>query len=235
MKKYIVFLIFLSEITLTTYGQNCDAYFPVKQGAVVTTQNFNAKNTLLSTNKLTVLSVNSDVKGMVINVKNEFTDAKTKEVSSIEYALRCSDNIFYVDMKNLLDPKSQSNLGNAQVKISGTDIEYPSQLQVGQILKDAEIKVDYSSTNDPMSFAMSAMNINIKIFNRKVEAIENITTPAGTFECYKISYTFETKSFVNIKGNNIEWVAKNIGTVKSESYDSKGKLISYSIISDINN
>ena len=43
---------------------------------------------------------------------------------------------------------------------------------------------------------MASMDMSIKIYNRKVEAKEDITTPAGNFSCYKISYDMESSTKV---------------------------------------
>ncbi|MBL4560545.1 MAG: hypothetical protein JKX79_06125 [Labilibaculum sp.] len=67
------------------------------------------------------------------------------------------------------------------------------------------------------------------IVNRKVEAHENITTPAGTFKCCKISEDVKSKmGFVNVQLHNVTWIVKDIGTIRRESYNKKGKLSSTS-------
>jgi hypothetical protein len=75
----------------------------------------------------------------------------------------------------------------------------------------------------------------VKIFNRKVEAKEDITTPAGNFTCYKISYDMESSTKVmgmnnkvNLKG--VDYVSEGTGVVKTESYNKKGSLSSYSLL-----
>jgi len=77
---------------------------------------------------------------------------------------------------------------------------------------------------------MTVMNITIAITNRKVEAVENVTTPAGTFECYKISYDIDTKMMFTVKVKGVEWYAKNVGLVKSESYSTDGKLMGSNLL-----
>ncbi|MCB0580266.1 MAG: hypothetical protein KDD10_13265, partial [Phaeodactylibacter sp.] len=60
----------------------------------------------------------------------------------------------------------------------------------------------------------------------KVEAFEAVTTPAGTFECVKITEDVDSKmAFVNTTGKNKSWYAKNIGLVRQEVFDEKGKLL----------
>ena len=54
---------------------------------------------------------------------------------------------------------------------------------------------------------------------------EEVKTTAGSFQCLKVSYLKRTK--VVLKTNTLrvtEWYAKGIGLVKSEAYDTKGKL-----------
>jgi hypothetical protein len=80
---------------------------------------------------------------------------------------------------------------------------------------------------------MAIMNMTINVSNRKVEAVENLTTPAGTFECYKISFDVATKMMINVKSKGVEWFAKGIGMVKNETYDSNGKLLGSNVLTSI--
>lgn len=54
---------------------------------------------------------------------------------------------------------------------------------------------------------------------------EQVSTTAGKFDCIKISYLKRTK--IVLKSTTLrvtEWYAKGVGLVKSEAYDTKGKL-----------
>jgi hypothetical protein len=76
-----------------------------------------------------------------------------------------------------------------------------------------------------METGMMNMTMTINIINRKVEAHKTITTSAGNFKCYTISEDIESKmGFVNIKLHNVVWIVKDIGTIRSESYNKKGEL-----------
>jgi len=77
------------------------------------------------------------------------------------------------------------------------------------------------------------MTMTINISNRKVEAVESLTTPAGTFECYKISYDVATKMMVNVKSKGVEWYTAGIGMIKSETYSSDGKLLGSNILTSL--
>jgi hypothetical protein len=77
------------------------------------------------------------------------------------------------------------------------------------------------------------MNMSIRVFNRKVEAIETVTSPAGTWECFKLSEEMEMKGLVKIKGKSISWFNYEAGMVKTESYNSKGKLTGKTILTEL--
>ena len=94
-----------------------------------------------------------------------------------------------------------------ELNISGTALEMPKQLTVGQSLPDAEAEIEVRNNGFKM------MTMQHTVTNRKVEAKESVTTAAGTFDCYKISYDFEFK-----------WVSEGVGVVKAEYYNKKGKL-----------
>ena len=69
------------------------------------------------------------------------------------------------------------------------------------------------------------VTMTIEIVNRVVESIEEVTTPAGTFECFKLNYDVKSKiGFIKQNYKNSVWYAKGIGAVKTETYDKKGKL-----------
>lgn len=81
---------------------------------------------------------------------------------------------------------------------------------------------------------MTVMTMNFKITDRKVEAIEDMTTPAGTFTCFKMSQTTNMKmSFIDKTFKSVDWIAENVGSVRSESYSDAGALQSYRVLKSI--
>lgn len=60
-----------------------------------------------------------------------------------------------------------------------------------------------------------------------VEGHETLTTPAGTFDCIKVSYRAKIKMFLFSEATYItEWYAENIGLVKSIEMDKNKKISS---------
>ena len=79
-----------------------------------------------------------------------------------------------------------------------------------------------------------SVNMTVTTQNRKVEAEEKITTPAGTFDCLKITYDMVSKiGFVKVQGSSVEWYSPGTGTIRSESYNKRGKLTGYSVLEEI--
>jgi hypothetical protein len=76
--------------------------------------------------------------------------------------------------------------------------------------------------------------------NRQVESQQPLTTPAGTFDTYKITsdVNFETRVMgipVRNKLRTVSYRATNaLFDIKSENYDKKGNLTSYMLLSKVN-
>ena len=58
---------------------------------------------------------------------------------------------------------------------------YPGKLSVGQTLADGQMEADMGNKGS------TTMTMNMTMSNRKVESKDAITTPAGTFDAYKIT------------------------------------------------
>lgn len=70
--------------------------------------------------------------------------------------------------------------------------------------------------------------------NGEYQGFETVHTPAGDFNCLKITYKMKTKFFLfseTIQG--IDWYAKDIGLVKREESNSKQKTKYTKILSDM--
>jgi hypothetical protein len=59
-----------------------------------------------------------------------------------------------------------------------------------------------------------------------------VTTPAGTFECYKLSFDSEVKTILKMTTKSVQWIAKNVGAVKTETFDKNGKSLGTTELTD---
>ncbi|MDD2381630.1 MAG: hypothetical protein PHV35_08015, partial [Mariniphaga sp.] len=133
-------------------------------------------------------------------------------------------------MSNLINKAAFQQEGEipAEIKITGNKMEIPSNPQPGDILPDASVEM-------ALKLGIVNMRMAAEVTNRKVEAIEDISVPAGSFNCYRFSSDINSIALgIKVNTKSKEWYAKGIGTVKSESYDKKGKLQSYTILTEMN-
>ncbi|RNI27933.1 hypothetical protein EFA69_17755 [Rufibacter immobilis] len=101
-----------------------------------------------------------------------------------EYSIRCSGDTVYLDAMMLLREQALKAFEGKDFDFYPVHIAYPQQMQVGQSLPDGKLGVRVRSSN------VNITNITMEATNRKVVAQEKLTTPAGTFDCYKISYDY---------------------------------------------
>jgi hypothetical protein len=219
MKKIIFFGMFCIPFMTGVSAQDCNIYYPAAVNAELEYKQFNQKGVLAGSSVQKITDVKQTAGSTEISVTSENFDAKGKSLGSLQLKARCEGGIFYIDMKNYMSQQSMESYGDMEMTIEGGNLEMPSSMKAGDVLKSGELKMSFSGEGMP------PMGMTISVTNRKVEAVENITTPAGTFECYKISFDIATTMMMmNIKAKGMEWFSKGVGMVKSESYTADGKL-----------
>ena len=227
MKKTVLFvLIFVFMQALIASAQDCVLYMPMKQGTKWELQHFDGKNKLTSTSKNEVKASDAIGSKIKLVIESESFDGKGASQGKNTYTAGCENGIFFLDMRGNIDPNGMSNFKNMQVNITADNLDFPPNMQAGQDLKPGKFLLEAQMPGMPGGFKMT-----VDVFNRKVEGTESIITPAGTFECVLISYEMKTFMMVEIITKGVEWYAKGVGLVKSETFDSKGKPTSSSVLS----
>lgn len=207
-------------------AQECEAYAPFSEGIYMEMASYNAKGKLESTFQYTVTAAEEQS----AQIHATCYDKKDKEMFEMDYNVMCEDSVFKVEMNNFIDPTAFGG-DDFEMVFDGDFLEYPSGMQAGDELPGGDITVDLNSSG-----VGSLMNITVTVDNRKVEAVESITTSAGTFDCVKISYDFQSSmGFINVKGSSVEWIAKDIGVIRSESFNKKGKMTGYTELTKYDN
>ena len=112
-----------------------------------------------------------------------------------------------------------------EVEISGDLVQYPANMNAGDKLPDASVTLVTKVEN-----GLSLLKVTSDVFNRKVIGTEKVVTPAGTFDCVKVSYDAKVKLLITKSMSVVEYLAEGIGIVRSEQYDKKGNLSGYTEI-----
>lgn len=225
--KYLkfLFLSFLSFSFIQSFAQ-CNEYYPLRDGLEWEYQSFNAKGKLQGTQNQKVKKFESTSDGFTATVAFDYNDEKGKDVMDGDLEMVCKEGVFYFDMRKFIPAEQMKAMGDVELQVESDNLEYPSSLSAGQSLKDGSVTMTAISSSIPMK-------ITVDIVDRKVEGKETITTPAGTFETFKITSKSIVKNQMGItmtfEFDNVEWLAKEVGVVKSESFR-KGKSNGYVLL-----
>lgn len=210
--KILFFLSFIFATSFMTAQDNCEIYYPMKEGVKFQISHYDgSKKKPSSIVNCQITNVKKTGEGISSTLKMSI-EGEEGNIPDQEIDVFCNGNKLSIDYESLLNPEMLAQYGDFDYEISGTSIDWPSNLSVGQTLPDAEMN---------MNISVSGMNMNIKttISNRKVIAKEKITTPAGTFDCYVMTYDTTVDAMgMNSKTSTKEWFSKGVGMIKQEGY-----------------
>ncbi len=215
MKKILITGLIIA-FSIALFAQDCKFYYPKKQGAQLEYSSFDSKEKLTGSSIQTVKEITENENSFSALIEVQSFDKKGKDLGKKEFPVKCENGVYLADMKSYLDPATMEAYKDMEVKVSGNNLEIPAELTVGAELPNGNLNISIYSSGTRI------MSMSTVITKRKVEAKEEITTDAGTFECYKITYTITVNTMFSVRMEAAEWIAEGVGTVKSETY-SKGK------------
>ncbi len=202
---------------------NCKPYITIDKGSKWEITNYSKKGKAMGKIAYKLIEKEEEGNTTIFKVKAISYDEKGKEIFDSSYDAKCIDGVFTIDMAYKISEPSMQAYQNMEMDIDATTITIPSMGEsVGKELDDGSLKVGID-TGSPLK-----INMTIDITDRKVEAKEQRTTTAGTFDCIVLSQKTSTKLLMKMEVDSKEWYAENIGLVRSETYNKKGKLIGYS-------
>lgn len=208
---------------MSAISQNvCSTYYPFKSGTKFQITNFDKKGKKESVVDHDIVSVENNL----ATISTKITDDKGKEITNTTYSITCYGDGVSIDFKSMMNPELFKQYKDMELEMSGTNIDLPNHLNVGQTLKDAQL-------NMTLNMGGIKMNMNLDMVNRKVNTQALITTAAGTFNCFALSYTTQMKMGIQQTFEIKEWIAEGVGMVKSETYNKSGKLMGYSELTSI--
>lgn len=158
------------------------------------------------------------------NINSQVFDKKGKLMGEGNGSIGCKNGELMMDMKMMFSPQQMEQFKDADVSGKGAYLAYPSSIKVGQSLSDASFDMDMK-----MKTGMEA-TVSMIITNRTVDAKESVTTPAGTWEAFKVSY--DSKTIIDmgiaipVKIKITEWFVPDFGVVKTESKWGTTELVS---------
>jgi hypothetical protein len=217
--KFIIVLACLWA-TFTTNAQNCaDPFYISKEGSVLNYEHYDSKNKLSSSQETTLKSIDTTPNGYALIMSTTMKDAKGKMLfDNRNFNVQCENGVIKMDLSSMYMGDIKDMGKDIKMEISGEGISYPAELKEGLDLPNGETEVKMKSGS------MTLVTMRFNELNRKVEKVETVTTPAGTFNCYKIVAETEMKILFKCNFKSATWIAKGVGVVKTESYNKKGEL-----------
>ena len=226
--KILLFVLLIFLINTSVKSQDCFKYFPQKEGTSQERKEYDKKDKLTGTTVQTVMKKSVTDSTQQIDIKIESDSPDSDSTYTSKYSIICENGKMYIDMTSYLSDETLAPYEGLDMEIDADKIDFPSNPKVGQELTNGSVKATVKNEG------MTMLTLNITITNRKVAAIEKITTEAGTFDCVKITYDAATTiGIFTVKTQSAEWFSEGVGLVRNETYNKKGKLSSYSVLTKI--
>jgi hypothetical protein len=216
MKKSLVFIAVLVASVNSLVAQDCKTYYYLRNNSEVEMSVYDAKGEVVAKNVYNVQSVNKEGTALVADFTTTVKDAKGKELSSGKGKVKCDGDNLLIDMQMNMPNIPQLQAMKMETGTGSSFLTYPSAMKVGQTLPEGAFEMN-SNTNG------MDVTLQYKISDRKVIAKEKITTPAGSWDCFKV--TFNISLSLKMMAMSMpfdligaEWFAPGFGVVKTESY-----------------
>lgn len=220
--KTLATLIVVFLATLTFAQTDCRPYVPQEKGAIWEVTSYSAKDKKTGRTVYELVDKIESGKKTTFVIKTLGFDDKDKQTYEGSFEAYCNDGHFEFNMEMMMNGEQMAAYKDMDVEMDASEFVIPTMDEpVGSTLPDGELKVAIANNG------MNMMNMVVNVTDRTVDSREEITTGAGSFDCILLSQKIKTKMVVNIESSTKEWYSENVGMVRSESYNKKGKLTGY--------
>ena len=214
MKKFLTGLVLLL-LTGFLSAQDCRNYYYLQNNRRVEMTIYNRRGEVAGKQVYTVSNVSKAGGTSAATVESEMFDKKGKSITRAGNIIKCKGGVMMIDMKIFIPQQQAEQFNKAEATSKNVYLEYPSNMKPGDHLKNGVFTIEINNSGLQQTLSMT-------IDDRKVEARETVTTPAGTWQCFKITHhsklVIKTGPIgipLNIEGT--EWFAPGFGIVKTES------------------
>jgi hypothetical protein len=174
----------------------------------------------MGTTTTTINDVRKDGTATVADYTTTWGEGKT-----INASYKCEDGRIYMNMKSLFsDIMAGMKRPGVEIEVTDAYLAFPGNMKPGDDLEGGVFELKMKQQGKDF------MTMRSEIKDRKVESIEKITTPAGSWDCMKLA---ETRSIsTEMMGRKmpaqeiktVQWFTPVAGLVKFVSYDASGKV-----------
>lgn len=222
MKQLLTLLLVLNVLILD--AQDCSNYYYLQNNKTVEMSLFDKKGDLAGRLVYSIADVKNSNSTTTATVQSQMLDKKGRTIATGNSVMKCNGGVMMINMKMSIPIPQAEQFSQSTAKTDDFFIEYPVNMSTGDALKEGTLNMDMNNNGMQQSVSMT-------IFDRKVEDKEKVTTPAGTWDCYKISY--KSKMSIKMMGvgipmntEGVEWYAPGFGVVKTNTKQGSTELTS---------
>jgi len=208
----------------------CNRLVFFQPGAVIKTKSYDASGKVMGSQVVKILEVKTEGGMSVAYVQASDTLTFNKHITNMTYNYKCDGRNIYFDIASML----RSTAPDGKTSFEASVMEYPIAISAGQTLADATgtMRMERNGKTTTMKYHYK---------DRKVERKEKVTTPAGSWDCYRITNRVDVEvnfpgmsdkakkmmetTTSQMKTTGITWFSPDLGVVKMEVYQN-GKLVS---------
>lgn len=225
-----------AAVTATSSTGNCGNLVLFRKGAVLQGATYDAAGKEIAKQKTTITDVKQEGGITIATAKIETSSQYNSKGNEKTLTYKCDGSNLYMDLQEVM----QSYAAMKGTEVKANTMQFPLNISEGQTLPEASVSVSMDrGTGKKMDMVMHYKE-------RTVGAKEKITTPAGSWNCYKVNTTIEsemmgmdekTKKIMEsmkdkMKMRMIMWYAPDFGIVKTDMYMGD-KLQSHSQINSV--
>ncbi|GAB2558731.1 TapB family protein [Spirosoma aerophilum] len=233
MKTLILSALLAIVIRTNSLAQDCLG-MAFKSGTSFELSQFSAKDKPMGKINYQVKDVHKEGGSTILDITAQVQDEKGNQRPPYAIRYTCTGNELIADMSGMMQATQASTMKDMEMKLKTNKLIFPGKLSVGQKLSDGQMEVEMISNGSTM------MTMNMVMANRQVESKDPITTPAGTFDTYKISsdVNFENRVMGMPIRSTMRVVSyrtdNQLFDIKSETYNKSGKLMGYTLLTKVN-
>lgn len=232
MRKHRIAFFLAFAVLATAQAQDCSQFLLLQKDKTVEITIYDKKGQPNGKQVYTVKDVSNSGGTITGTLNSEQFDKNSNSKAKATSTIQCSGGEFRMDMKLMLPQQQSEKYGDAEVNAKSSFLSYPSNMKVGDAPPDGTFTMDLSHSGGPGGPGAPPagppgppgfkQSLTMTISDRKVIAQESVTTTAGTWNCFKITYRckvgVKTGPFtIPVNLDVTEWYAVGFGTIKTES------------------
>lgn len=221
-------------LTPEAHAQSCEDAPIFRAGGAQVWHTLDKKGRQTGSLEATTQSVTEDVGAYTAEVVSRSLDAKGNTVFEGAYTVRCNPFEQTLDLRAAVGATSVGAYQGWSVQAEGGALPFDMAfIEAGKTLPDAALKLTFTMADAPPGLGPTTMHLRAR--DRRVEAQESVSVPAGTFDALRVrsTLTTETRSLVGVTVavDATDWFVPGVGVVKSETWR-KGKLVGSTVLAE---